>query len=151
MRIGEMMDRDLTAVGKHTTVADVVDILSRHRVSGLPVVDEDGRIIGFISEKDIVRAALPGYFDLLQDPSFLPDYGQFQSRLFKISRDSVEKHMVRDVVYFDEEDSDFQVAMVLMQKNLKRAPVIRNGIFVGVVSRADLLDHILHSRETEPE
>jgi len=151
MRIGEMMDRDLTAVGKYTTVADVVDILSRHRVSGLPVVDEDGRIIGFISEKDIVRAALPGYFDLLQDPSFLPDYGQFQSRLFKISRDSVEKHMVRDVVYFDEEDSDFQVAMVLMQKNLKRAPVIRNGIFVGVVSRADLLDHILHSRETEPE
>ncbi|MEA3507503.1 MAG: CBS domain-containing protein [Synergistota bacterium] len=151
MRIGEMMDRDLTAVGKNTSVADVVDILSRHRVSGLPVVDEDGRIIGFISEKDIVRAALPGYFDLLQDPSFLPDYGQFQSRLFKISRDSVEKHMVSDVVYFDEEDSDFQVAMVLMQKNLKRAPVIRNGIFVGVVSRADLLDHILHSREKESE
>lgn len=63
MRIGELMDRDLTALFPDTTIAEAVEVLSTHRVSGLPVADQEGHLVGFISEKDIIRAALPGYFD----------------------------------------------------------------------------------------
>ncbi|KUL03476.1 MAG: Putative signal transduction protein with CBS domain [Synergistales bacterium 54_9] len=148
MRIGELMDRDLTALTPETTVGDAVEILSVHRISGAPVLDAEGRIRGFISEKDIVKAALPGYFELLQDPSFLPDFDQFSRRLRKISLDPVEKYMVREVVAFNEDDSDFQVAIIMMRENLKRAPVVSGDVFVGMVSRADLLDHLLRSSGT---
>lgn len=151
MRIGDLMDRDLTAIAPDTTVADAVEVLSVHRISGVPVLDGDGTIKGFISEKDIVKAALPGYFDLLQDPSFLPDFDQFSKRLRRISLDPVEKYMIRDVVTFDEEDSDFQVAMIMMRENLKRAPVMSGDAFIGMVSRADLLDHLLRSSGAIPE
>jgi CBS domain-containing protein len=151
MRIGDLMDRDLTAITPETTVADAVEVLSVHRISGVPVLDADGVIQGFISEKDIVKAALPGYFDLLQDPSFLPDFDQFSKRLRRISLDPVEKYMIRDVVTFDVEDSDFQVAMIMMRENLKRAPVVSGGAFIGMVSRADLLDHLLRSSGTAQE
>ncbi|MBO8153954.1 CBS domain-containing protein [Thermovirga sp.] len=149
MRIGELMDRDLTALFPDTTIAEAVEVLSTHRVSGLPVADQEGHLVGFISEKDIIRAALPGYFDFLKDPSFLPDFGQFGKRLLKISNDPVEKYMVKKVIAFDENDSDFQVAMMMMKSNLKRAPILSDGIFVGMVSRADLLDHILRSAKEE--
>jgi CBS domain-containing protein len=148
MRIGDLMDLDLTAITPETTVAEAVEVLSVHRISGVPVLDGDGAIKGFISEKDIVKAALPGYFDLLQDPSFLPDFDQFSKRLRKVSLDPVEKFMVRDVVTFDVDDSDFQVAMIMMRENLKRAPVVSEKIFIGMVSRADLLDHLLRSSGT---
>lgn len=151
MRIGDLMDRDLTAITPETTIADAVEVLSVHRISGVPVLDVDGVIQGFISEKDIVKAALPGYFDLLQDPSFLPDFDQFSKRLRRISLDPVEKYMIRDVVTFDVDDSDFQVAMIMMRENLKRAPVVSGGAFIGMVSRADLLDHLLRSSGTEQE
>jgi CBS domain-containing protein len=151
MRIGDLMDRDLTAITPETTIADAVEVLSVHRISGVPVLDVDGVIQGFISEKDIVKAALPGYFDLLQDPSFLPDFDQFSKRLRRISLDPVEKYMIRDVVTFDVDDSDFQVAMIMMRENLKRAPVVSGGAFIGMVSRADLLDHLLRSFGTVQE
>jgi CBS domain-containing protein len=148
MRIGDLMDLDLTAITPETTVAEAVEVLSVHRISGVPVLNVDGAIKGFISEKDIVKAALPGYFDLLQDPSFLPDFDQFSKRLRKVSLDPVEKFMVRDVVTFDVDDSDFQVAMIMMRENLKRAPVVSEKVFIGMVSRADLLDHLLRSSGT---
>jgi len=151
MRIGDLMDRDLTAITPETTIADAVEVLSVHRISGVPVLDVDGVIQGFISEKDIVKAALPGYFDLLQDPSFLPDFDQFSKRLRRISLDPIEKYMIRDVVTFDVDDSDFQVAMIMMRENLKRAPVVSGGAFIGMVSRADLLDHLLRSFGTAQE
>jgi len=148
MRIGDLMDLDLAAITPETTVAEAVEVLSVHRISGVPVLNVDGAIKGFISEKDIVKAALPGYFDLLQDPSFLPDFDQFSKRLRKVSLDPVEKFMVRDVVTFDVDDSDFQVAMIMMRENLKRAPVVSEKVFIGMVSRADLLDHLLRSSGT---
>ena len=130
-----------------TTVAEAAEILAAHRISGVPVVDDEGGVMGFLSEKDIVKAALPGYFDLLNDSSFLPDYGQFRKHLQRVSLDTVEKYMKKDVIVFDEQDTDLHVAMTLITKNLKRAPVVHDGVFAGSISRADLLDHILHSRK----
>ncbi len=152
MRIGDVMDRDLTALTTDTTVAEAIEILSRHRVTGAPVVDEDGIVVGFLSEKDIVKAALPGYFEYIEDPSFIPDFGQLRSRLRKISRDGVERFMVKKVLSFQENDSDFFVAMTLIRNNLKRAPIIsENGELVGIVNRADILEHIMRDDETGGE
>jgi CBS domain-containing protein len=143
VRIGDVMDRDLTALSEHVGLATAIEVLSRHRLTGVPVLDDNGEVVGFISEKDIVKAALPGYFEYIQDPSFIPDFGQFQSRLRKIRNEPVSRFMHREVVVFTEDDSDFFVAMTLIRHNLKRAPVVRDGVLVGVVNRTDLLERIM--------
>ena len=63
MLVGDLMDRDLTSLGEDATLMEAIEVLSRHRIPGLPIVDTEGRVVGFLSEKDIVRAALPGYID----------------------------------------------------------------------------------------
>ena len=143
MRIGDVMDRDLTAIAPDSPVSEAIEVLSRHRLTGIPVVDEEGHVLGFISEKDIIKAALPGYFEYLQDSSFIPDFDQFQTRLRRISREPVQRFMVKKVATLKEEDSDFGVAMTLIQQNIKRAPVLREGILVGVANRADLLERLM--------
>ena len=62
MVIEELMDRDLTALTEDTSLAEAIEVLSIHRISSAPVVNLDGKVVGILSEKDIVRAALPGYF-----------------------------------------------------------------------------------------
>jgi len=143
MVIEELMDRDLTALTEDASLAEAIEVLSIHRISSAPVVDLDGKVVGILSEKDIVRAALPGYFELLQDPTFIPDLGQFRFRLRRVSREAVKKYMTKKVITFTENDSDFHVAMIMIKNNIKRAPVVRDGALAGMINRADLLQHLM--------
>lgn len=143
MRIADVMDRDLTALTVDSTLGEAIEVLSRHGLTGVPVVDDQLRLVGFLSEQDIVQAALPGYFEYLQDSFVIPDFGQFQNRLRRVSLERVEKYMVRKVISFQEDDSDFYVAMTLIKHNIKRAPVVLDGILAGMVNRADLLERIM--------
>ncbi|MCF4151418.1 CBS domain-containing protein [Dethiosulfovibrio sp. F2B] len=150
MKVGELVDRDLTALSEDCPVSEAIEVLYHHNASGLPVLDEENRVIGFISEKDIIKAALPGYVHMLHDSSFLPDYGQFSSRLRDIADDPVSKYMKENVITFNEDDSDFYVANRVIKENIKIAPVLRDGQLVGIVSRSHLVRHLLlHPEEIE--
>jgi len=143
MRVADIMDRDLTSILESCPVERAIRILHVHRMSGLPVVDEENHVTGFISEKDIVKAALPKYMNMLTDSSFLPDYGQFRKHLLGIGNDPVSRFMVKDVITFNEDDSDFNVATIVLKNNIKLAPVLRDGVMVGIISRTHLLEHML--------
>ncbi len=143
MKIGDLIDRDLSALSENCPVSEAIEVLYRHNASGLPVLSDTDELVGFISEKDIIKAALPGYAHMLEDSSFLPDYGQFSSRLQAISSDPVSKYMKTDVITFNEDDSDFYVADMVIKDNIKIAPVLREGRLIGVVSRSHLVRHLL--------
>ena len=61
MKIGELMDRDLTALHEENTVAEAIETLLRHHMTGLPVLDDDCHVLGFVSEEDVIKSALPDY------------------------------------------------------------------------------------------
>lgn len=143
MLVKDFMDRDLTSVGPDCTLGEAVEVMNRHRLGGLPVVDEEGRLLGYISESDVIKAAMPGYVEHLKSLSFVPDVGQLFRRLRRLSREPVSSFMTREVVAFREDDHDMQVALEMLRRGLKRAPVVREGKLVGVVSRADLLERIM--------
>lgn len=143
MKVGEIIDRDLSSLSADCPVSEAIEVLYHHNASGLPVLNDENRVIGFISEKDIIKAALPGYAHMLQDSSFLPDYGQFSVRLRAIANDPISKYMKVNITSFDEEDSDFYVANKVIKDNIKIAPVLRDGVLIGVVSRSHLLRHLL--------
>lgn len=150
MKVADIMDRDLTSILESCPVEQAIRILHVHRMSGLPVVDEENHVTGFISEKDIVKAALPKYMNMLSDSSFLPDYGQFRKHLLDISNEPVSRFMVTDVITFNEDDSDFNVATIVLKNNIKLAPVLRDGMMVGIISRTHLLEHMLGIDDSSP-
>ncbi len=144
MRVSEIMTKDLTAVEKDIPVRELVFILNSAEMPNMPVVDDDGVLIGVISEKDLIKAALPGYFEMLHSTSFIPDLNQLSNKLAKIAQDPVEKYMKRDVIAISIDDDDLQAADLLIRKNLKSVPVVdKEGRLVGVVRRIDLLRHLL--------
>ncbi len=144
MLVEDLMDRDLTSLGEDATLMEAIEVLSRHRIPGIPIVNDEGKVIGFLSEKDIVRAALPGYVDLLDDPSYVPDMGQFKVRMRRASKDKVGRHMTKEVICLNASDSDFHAALIMIKKNLKRVPVVEeDGILVGVLNRADIIEHLM--------
>ncbi len=69
--VADYMTRDLTAVSVETTLREVIEILSSERIYGVPVIDDDNKVIGFISEKTVVRSVFPERI-LLAQPFLIP-------------------------------------------------------------------------------
>ena len=144
MKVRDIMTKDLTAVEKDIPVRELIFILNNAEMPNVPVVDEDGKLTGFISEKDLIRAALPGYFEMLHSTSFIPDMNQLSRKLTQIADEPIEKFIRTTVMSVTEDDDDLQAADLIIRKGVKNVPVVdADGRLVGRVRRIDLLRHFL--------
>lgn len=139
----DFLRRDLSAVELTTPVRQVITLLENSGLSSLPVVDEEGKVVGVISERDLIRALIPGYMDMLRSTSFLPSLDQMARRLREIGDHPVERYMTKEVVTVKLDTPDLPVADLMLRKGLKQVPVVDDlGRLVGVVRRIDLLSRL---------
>ena len=134
MKIKEAMIPDLTSVSADTPIKEAVKIMSRQRMVGLPVVDNDQNVIGIITESDITKACLPGYYKELRNPSFIPDFDQFSQQAKKIAHLPVKEFMTTTVYSVEEDTSRTDAANLLFRKQLRIVPVVRSGQLVGILT-----------------
>ena len=146
MKIKNVMVRDLTSASEDCTIKEVVIILSRQRLRGLPIVDNDQNVIGIITESDIIKASLPGYYKELQNPSFLPDFNQFSKQAKKIANLPVKNFMTKQVYLVEEDTSRTEAANLLFKKHLRIIPVVRAGKLVGILTPSCLCKNIMEEK-----
>jgi len=138
-----IMTRTVVSARPDDTVAQVAALLTEHEISAVPVCDKDGKLIGMLSEGDLMRPfgeenALrrSWWLGMLAEgtdlaPEFL-DYVRLDRRR---ARDLMQK----DVVTATERSSAAEIADLLSKHKVKRVPIVRDGKLVGIVSRADLI------------
>lgn len=144
MRVKDIMTKDLTAVRESQSLKALIFLLEKSELSGVPVIDKRGTVVGFISERDVIQAALPNYFEMLRTASYLPDINQLSRRLEEIKEDPVSEYMVEDVITVDEDEEDIHVADLIIRNELNRVPVVNeDGMLTGIVQRIDLLGALL--------
>ncbi len=143
MKAHEFMRKDLTSVDAETPISEVIYVMEQSGLSSLPVLDDEGTLVGVISERDIIRAALPSYFDMLHSTAILPNLNQLGRSLERISQRPASEFMARDPVVVRPSDEDLQVAQLFIRRRLKQIPVANEaGYLVGVVRRIDLLNQL---------
>jgi len=141
MRAHQIMTRKVVTVKADTSIRDAADIMLQHHISGLPVVDEAGSLIGIVSEGDFIRRSEIGtqtprirWLDFLMGPGksavdFVHEYGR-----------KISEVMTRDDLCTGTEDMPLEELVRLMERqNVKRVPVVRGATLVGIVTRTDLL------------
>jgi CBS domain-containing protein len=142
MRAHQIMTRKVITVKADTPVLDAANLMLQHHISGLPVVDETGRLIGMVSEGDFIRRSETG----TQRPRIR--WLEFLMGVVgKAAQDYVREHgrKVSDVMTQDDlciatEDMPLSELVGLMERrNVKRMPVVRGHTLIGIVTRTDLL------------
>lgn len=140
--VGEIMTRDVVTVSPDTSLRHVAKLLAKHRISGVPVVEADGSVVGLVSENDLLNwSDAPAerqawWLDMLAEGSELaPEFLD----LVQAEREKVRRVMRADVVTVTEGMTLGEVAKLLVERSFKRLPVVRDGKLVGVVSRGDLV------------
>jgi CBS domain-containing protein len=148
VQASDIMTTPVVTVTPDTTVRDTAKCLLDNRISGVPVVDRAGKLVGIISEGDLMRRPESGterrpswWLSLFSD-------AETQARTFvKRHGGRVADVMTRQVVTIDEDTSLEDVADTLEKNRIKRVPVLRNGKLIGIVSRADLLHGLVARRD----
>jgi CBS domain-containing protein len=140
MRAHQIMTHDVVTVTPDTPVVEAATLMLRYHVSGLPVVDNAGKLVGVVTESDFLRRSEIG--TERKRSSLL----RFFAGPGGAGADFVREHgrkageVMTPNPFFVEEETTLEDIVQLMEKNnIKRLPVMKGDVLVGIVSRADLL------------
>ena len=136
MKVKDLMNEDVLAVEPETTVKEVASLLVEHRISGVPVVDETRKVLGVVSEADILlkeRGADP-------EPRMLRSLLGAFADLDKLEARTASEAMTSPAITIGSKKDLYQAARLMTEHGVKRLPVVDDrGVLVGIVTRGDLV------------
>ena len=143
LKVGEIMQGAVVSVGPETTVRELADVLAKHKISGVPVVDGQGEIVGMVSEADIIlqdaELHFPYYIQFLDGVIYLQGFGKFEERFRKAFGSKVTEIMSREVISISPKASVRDAATLMADRRVNRLPVVKDGRLVGIVTRGDIV------------
>src|SRR4030042_2505356 len=139
----DFMIKKVITINKNESVEKLSELLVKNKISGVPVVDDSGKLVGIATEGDlIVKDAdlhFPRYFKLLDSIIYLESLNKFKRNLTKYLGTKVEDVMTSKVWAVSEDTPVSEVANIMIRKNVNRVPVLDDGNLVGIITRADVV------------
>ncbi len=127
MNASDIMTSNVVTIGPDATIREAIHLLIREGISGLPVIDEKGCLIGIVTEFALLAIA----------------YDR------NVCEHSVSEHMTRDVLTVEADEPVNKVADLCIVNRVRRVPVVRDGRLAGLISRRDVLRAVFESQEAE--
>ena len=140
MRAADLMTSEVITVSEDASVQDAAKLMAERGISAVPVVDRERRVVGIVSEGDLLHRAETGteqrrswWLEIVASTN------QLAGEYVKSHSGNVKDVMTRDVISVTEETAVADIAILLETNRIKRVPVLRAGKLVGIVSRANLV------------
>jgi CBS domain-containing protein len=143
-RVADIMERHVVTVAPDATVHELVLLLRAKDLGGVPVVDGAHRLVGIVTEGDLViedaDVRLPHYFELFGNLVYLGGQKKFEERLKKMVGNAVADVMTTEVFTVGPDDPAPRAANIMVDKKVNRVPVVDgDGRLVGIVARHDII------------
>jgi len=143
MDASEIMTRFVVTVAPDASMKEVARTLSEHAISGVPVCEADGTLVGIVTEGDLVRPMMRSrerrrewwLRHLAEGTDLAPEFLSYVSGAQATARDLMRS----EVVTATETTSIEDIAELMTTKDIKRIPIVRDGKLAGIVTRADLV------------
>lgn len=144
MLIRGVMTVRATRIHEDASLHRAAEIVALSGIGDLMVVDDDGRFAGVLSVGDILRAAMPDMDEIMKEGGSLNQVFQlFLRKASELSYKPISPLIIREPITVDPDDHVAKVAAVLLEKNIGRLPVVKDGRLVGTVSRADICEAVI--------
>jgi len=142
-RVRDIMTRDVIKVRADTSVSEIARLMFEHHASGLPVVDESDRVLGVVTELDMVvrntRLKLPAFFTLLNATIYFESAGHFRERLHHMLGTTAREIMTESPITITADATIEELAEIMVGRRVNPIPVVENGLLIGIVSRYDVI------------
>lgn len=131
LKVEDYMARKLVTFSPEQPMYEVVEALMKNKISGGPVVDDQGGLVGIVSEGDCLKEVVKGKYDNMP-----------------ISHGTVSEHMAQNVVTVDPDLNILEVARMFLQMRFRRFPVVKDGKLVGQISQKDVMKAVFHTKSS---
>lgn len=146
MKVRDVMTRCAISVPADASVLQAGELMVRHDISGLPVTDANGHLVGIVTERDFLRPAgtstvfrRPRWLQLITGQSMPPAEPE------RLRERRIADVMTREPATVGEDTALEEVVRIMDSRRIKRLPVLRDGQLVGIISRGDLLRALVQS------
>ena len=151
MKAQDIMTWPVISITPDAPVQSAIRLMLQHRISGVPVVEKDGRLVGMLTEGDLLRRSetgterrRPRWLEFLLGPGRLAgEYTHTHGR-------KVEEIMTADPIVIDDQLPVQDVVEVMEKNHIKRVPVMRGNVMVGILSRANLVQALASVADSVP-
>ena len=150
MLVHEVMSTGVVTARKTDTVRSaVIKMLSRHCAS-VPVIEDDGRLVGIVTLRDVLLPLYPNYGDYIHDNVHSRDFVEMEEGYPEVLAKKVEEVMSVNPMTVSPSDPVLQAASYMGLKNFRRIPVVERGKLVGIVSVGDVNRGLFFERGHKP-
>lgn len=143
LKVRDIMTTDVVSVKRETTIRDLAELFTTRRVGSVPVVDQNGNLIGIVTESDLIEQDkslhIPTVISLFDWVFYLESDKKFEKELQKMTGQTVGDIYVETVETVTPDTPVNDVADIMSSKKLHAVPVVEGRRLVGIVSRIDLI------------
>ena len=143
LNASDIMTTEVITVKKETSLKELAEILYKNHINGVPVLDDEGLLIGIICESDLVRKDkklhIPTVVALFDAVFYLESSKNLEKEIRQISATTVEDLFTRKVVTVDEKTPIDEIATLMTQKKIYTIPVMDGKRLVGIVGKGDVI------------
>ncbi len=143
LTVADIMSEKTPIVSPDDTLKKVANLMFKHKIDGLPVVDKNGRVVGEISEKELLKFALPDYESFIANMANLPELEPFEDLLRQEDKVRVKDVMDKEPAIVSRESQVVEAAALMLFKDVDRVMVVHDGKLLGMVSRSDIVSKII--------
>ena len=143
MKVKELMTTGLVTISPSATWKEAAELMAEKNISAVPVVDENEKILGILSEKDLFRSLFPSYKEVMETPHGYLDFEKMEERIEDASKRIVEEIMAKRLITAEPETPIFKVGALMVASGIHQVPVVENGRLVGMVKRGKIYNAIL--------
>jgi CBS domain-containing protein len=152
MKASSVMTPDVVYVKRSASILEAIRLMLDNRVSGLPVLDDEGKVVGILTEGDLLHRTetaterqRPRWLQILMGP------GRIAGEYIRTHGRKVEEIMTRDLVSVTEDTALDEIVQLMERHRIKRVVVLREDLLAGIVSRADLLGALARILDEHPD
>lgn len=139
----DIMSRDITTVTLDMPISEVAGLFHDNVISGAPVVDDNGNLIGIITESDLIdqnkKFHIPTVVAIFDAVVYLESLKTFEKELQKMTGSKVRDLYTKDVVSVDQDTPINEIASIMSDRHFHTIPVLKGNKLVGIVGKDDIV------------
>lgn len=139
----DIMNKNVITIQEASTIEEVASILTSNNISGAPVVNSEGKLVGIVTEGDLLHRETnprtPGYLNILGALIYIGGVEKYKEDFKKLAAARASQIMTTNVISVNGDAKLEQVAALMVEHSVKRVPVVENDTILGIISRADIV------------
>ncbi len=147
-RARDIMTKEILTVTPKTSVSELAELFTTHNINGVPVVDDEGKLLGVVTENDLIyqkkKVHIPTVINILDSVIYLESPEKMKQEMQKITGVTVQDIYTSNVVTIGQETPIDEIATIMAEKNIHTLPVLDNDNLIGVIGKGDIIKTLIN-------